>query len=169
LDAHPDLQSVCLFIVIDLIWREVQRDRTKMKFTIFDECWKILQDDTAAQFIGEVFRTFRKYRASAIAISQTMDDFAKSKVAAAILPNSSIRWILKQKGADQDALRSVLQLNDREMQLISDLESQKGEFSEAFLMAEDTRLETIAITRFESPAKCSTAMSSLSLGSICSL
>jgi conjugal transfer ATP-binding protein TraC len=139
LDAHPELQSVCLFIITDLIWREVQKDRTRLKFTIFDECWKILQDDAAAQFIGEVFRTYRKYRASAIAISQTMDDFVKSKVAAAILPNSSIKWILKQKGADQASLKNALQLNDREMQLISSLESQKGHFSEAFLMAEDKR------------------------------
>ena len=139
LDTHPDLQAVCLFIITDLIWREVQRDRTHIKFTIFDECWKILQDESAAQFVGEVYRTFRKYRASAIAISQTMDDFAKSKVAAAILPNSSIKWILKQKGADQGSLKQALQLNDREMQLISDLESQKGHFSEAFLLAEDKR------------------------------
>lgn len=146
LDAHPDLQAVCLFIVTDLIWREVQRDRTHMKFTIFDECWKILKDEAAAQFVGEVYRTYRKYRASAIAISQTMDDFAKSSVASAILPNSSIKWILKQKGADQASLRDALQLSEREMQLISSLESQKGLFSEAFLMAEDKR----QVVRFES-------------------
>ncbi len=117
-----------------------------MKFTIFDECWKLLNDDATSSFIGEVYRTFRKYRASAIAISQTMDDFAKSKIAAAIMPNSSVRWILRQKGADQKSLKDSLQLNDREMELIASLESQKGQFSEAFLMAEDKR----QIVRIES-------------------
>jgi type IV secretory pathway VirB4 component len=139
LHSHPDLQSVCLFIITDLIWREVQRDRTRIKFTIFDECWKILQDESAAQFVGEVYRTYRKYRASAIAISQAMDDFAKSKVAAAILPNSSVKWLLKQKITDHESFKTALQLNPREMELISKLESQKGQFSEAFLMAEDNR------------------------------
>jgi type IV secretory pathway VirB4 component len=139
LDSHPDLQSICLFLITDLIWREIQKDRTLMKFTIFDECWRLLQDDSASLFIGDVFRTFRKYNASAIAISQTMDDFVKSKIAAAIMPNSSLKWILRQKGADQENLKTALALNPREMELISALESKKGHFSEAFLMAEDKR------------------------------
>lgn len=139
LDSHPELQAICLFIITDLIWREVQKDRTQMKFTVFDECWRLLQDEAASLFIGDVFRTFRKYRASAIAISQTMDDFSKSKVAAAVMPNSSIKWLLKQKGANQESLKSALQLNDREMSLVSSLTSEKGFFSEAFLMAEDKR------------------------------
>jgi conjugal transfer ATP-binding protein TraC len=139
LDSHPDLQSICLFLITDLIWREIQKDRTLMKFTIFDECWRLLQDDSASLFIGDVFRTFRKYNASAIAISQTMDDFVKSKIAAAIMPNSSLKWILRQKGANQENLKTALALNPREMELISSLESKKGHFSEAFLMAEDKR------------------------------
>ncbi len=139
LDSHPELQSVCLFIITDLIWREVQKDRTQMKFTVFDECWRLLQDEAASLFIGDVFRTFRKYRASAIAISQTMDDFSKSQIAGAVLPNSSIKWILKQKGANQESLKSALQLNEREMGLIASLGSEKGKYSEAFLMADDKR------------------------------
>lgn len=72
-----DLQAVCLFLITDLIWREVQCDRTTPKFVVFDECWALLENEAGARFLGEVFRTFRKYRASAIAISQTMVDFAK--------------------------------------------------------------------------------------------
>ena len=146
LDAHPELQSVCLLMITDLIWREVQKDRTVMKFTVFDECWKILEDEAASQFVGSVFRTFRKYRASAIAISQTIDDFSKSRVASAIMPNSSVKWILKQKGADQNSIREALQLNEREMSLIASLESVKGKFSESFLLCEDKR----QIVRIES-------------------
>lgn len=146
LETHPDLQSVCLFLITDLIWRTVQSDRTQMKFTIFDECWKLLESEEGAQFIGSVFRTFRKYRASAIAISQTMDDFSKSKIAPAVMPNSSVKWILKQKGADQQSLKTSLQLNEREMELIASLTSEKGRFSESFLIAEDKR----SVVRIES-------------------
>lgn len=139
LDSHPELQAVCLFIMTDLIWRQIQQDRTQMKFTIFDECWRLLQDEAASLLIGDVFRTFRKYRASAIAISQTMDDFSKSQIAGAVMPNSSTKWILKQKGANQESLKTALQLNEREMGLISTLSSEKGKYSEAFLMADDKR------------------------------
>lgn len=139
LESHPELQAVYLFIITDLIWREVQKDKTQMKITIFDECWRLLQDQSASLFIGEVFRTFRKYRASAIAISQTMDDFINSNVASAILPNSPIKWLLKQKEARLEVLESALRLNEKELSIIGSLTSVKGKYSEVFLMAGENR------------------------------
>jgi conjugal transfer ATP-binding protein TraC len=150
LETYPDLQAVCLYIITDFVWRQVQADRSHMKFLVFDECWKLLESDAGSAFIGEVFRTFRKYYAGAIAISQNIDDFAKSKVAGAVLPNTSIKWILMQKGADQARLQEVLQLNDNEMQLIGSLHQERGVYSQAFLMAEDKHsLVTIEPTPLE--------------------
>lgn len=139
LEAQPDLQAVCLFLITDLIWREVQRDRTNPKFVVFDECWSLLENEAGGRFLGEVFRTFRKYRASAIAISQTMDDFANSKVASAILPNASVKWLLKQTGGNLPSLQKILRLNEREIKLVESVTSKKGHFSEAFLIAGDDR------------------------------
>jgi type IV secretory pathway VirB4 component len=137
LESRPDLQAVCLFIITDLIWREVQKDRTNMKIVAFDECWKLMESDAGSRFLSEVFRTFRKYRASAVAISQTLDDFSKSKVASAILPNSSVKWMLKQTGGNFAEVQSTLSLNEREMKLMESVTSKKGYFSEAFLIAGD--------------------------------
>jgi len=139
LDSLADLQAACLFIITDFVWREVQADRTTMKFLIFDESWKLLENEAGATFIASVFRTFRKYMASAIAISQNIDDFAESRVANAILPNASIKWVLKQKGADQERLKSVLSLNENEAELVASLHQERGSYSEAFLIAEDQR------------------------------
>lgn len=108
-----------------------------MKFLVLDECWKLLETESGAALIGEVFRTFRKYYASAIAISQNIDDFARSKVAAAILTNSSIKWILKQKGTDKARLKAVLSLNDTEVSLTESLTQKRGHYAEALLMLED--------------------------------
>jgi conjugal transfer ATP-binding protein TraC len=150
LETYPDLQAVCLFLITDLVLREVQKDRSVMKFLIFDESWKLLESDVGSTFIAEVFRTFRKYYASCVAISQNIDDFAKSRAANAIMPNSSIKWILKQKGADQDRLKATLNLNEREMELISSLAQERGKFSEAFLICEDRRsVVSIESTPFE--------------------
>lgn len=139
MESFPDLQAVCLFVITDFIWREVQMDRSRMKFLILDECWKLMENDSASLFIAEVYRTFRKYMASAIAISQNIDDFARSKIATAILPNCSTKWVLKQKGADKDRLRDVLSLNPNEVELIDSLRQERGSFSEAFVMVEDSR------------------------------
>ena len=139
MEAQPDLQAVCLFLITDLIWREVQRDRTTPKFVVFDECWSLLENEAGARFLGEVFRTFRKYRASAIAISQTMDDFANSRVASAILPNASVKWLLKQTGGNLPTLQKILRFNDREIRLVESVTSKKGYYSEAFLVAGDDK------------------------------
>jgi conjugal transfer ATP-binding protein TraC len=139
LEVYPDLQAASLFIITDFIWREIQKDRDKPKFVVFDECWALLKDEAGIAFIEEVFRTFRKYHAAAIAISQNIDDFAKSQIAGAILSNSAIKWVLMQRGADQDRLREVLQLNPNEMQLVTSLQQERGRYSEAFLMAGDQR------------------------------
>lgn len=150
LETYPDLQAVCLFLITDLVLREVQRDRSVMKFLVFDESWKLLESDAGATFIAEVFRTFRKYYASCIAISQNIDDFARSRAANAIMPNSSTKWILKQKGADQERLKAALNLNEREINLISSLSQERGKFSEAFLICEDRRaVVSIESTPFE--------------------
>ncbi|MBI4404095.1 MAG: ATP-binding protein [Deltaproteobacteria bacterium] len=148
LETFPDLQAIALYLITEHIWREVQKDRQRLKFLILDECWKLLE--TASAFIAEVFRTSRKYLWGIIGISQNIDDFAKSKIASAILPNTSIKWVLKQKGADQTRLKEVLQLNEREMAAIASLHQQRGVYSQAFLMVEDTHcLVTVEPTALE--------------------
>jgi type IV secretory pathway VirB4 component len=139
METYPDLQAVCLYMITDLVWRDVQADKSKKKVLVLDECWRLLENGAGSTFIAEVFRTFRKYNAGAIAISQNIDDFARSRVATAILPNSATKWILMQKGADQARLKEVLQLNDAEMDLIASLRQVRGSFSEAFLMSQDDR------------------------------
>jgi type IV secretory pathway VirB4 component len=139
METYPDLQAVSLYIITDFVWREIQKDRQSKKFLIFDECWRLLENEAGASFIGEVFRTFRKYFAGAIAISQNVDDFAKSKVATAILSNSSMKWLLMQKGADQKRLGEVLELNHREMDLVASLRQERGLYSEVFLLCEGQR------------------------------
>ena len=143
LESYPDLQAVCLYIITDLVWRDVQRDRHVMKFLVFDECWKLLKSDAGLAFIEETFRTFRKYNASAIAISQDIDDFARSKIASAILPNCAVKWVLMQPQTDKSRLKEVLALNDNEVGLMASLTQKKGAYSEVFLIAGSER--TVAV------------------------
>jgi conjugal transfer ATP-binding protein TraC len=133
LESYPDLQGICLYIITDLVWREVQRDRSRMKFLVFDECWKLLKDEAGLGFMEEVFRTFRKYYASAIAISQDLNDFLSSKISSALLPNCSVKWVLMQNQSDFTKMKEALGLNDNEVALIGSLRQEKGQYSEAFL------------------------------------
>lgn len=135
LENYPDLQGVCLYIITDLVWREVQKDRSRMKFIVFDECWKLLRDEAGLVFIEEVFRTVRKYFCSATAISQDLNDFLNSSISSALLPNCSVKWILMQNQSDSSRMKEALGLNDNEISLIGSLHQKKGEYSEAYLIA----------------------------------
>ena len=104
-----------------------------MKFLVFDECWKLLKDEAGLGFMEEVFRTFRKYYASAIAISQDLNDFLSSKISSALLPNCSVKWVLMQNQSDFTKMKEALGLNDNEVALIGSLRQEKGQYSEAFL------------------------------------
>ncbi len=139
LESFPDLQSVFLFVITDFVWRRVQKNRGEKKFLILDECWKLMRNEAGVLFIEEVFRTFRKYNAAAVAISQDIDDFAKSKIAGAILPNCSIKWILTQNKSNPGRTKEVLQLNDNEIGLIESLRQKKGVYSEVFLISQNDR------------------------------
>ena len=145
LENYPDLQGICLYIITDLVWREVQKDRSQMKFLVFDECWKLLKDEAGLGFMEEVFRTFRKYNASAIAISQDLNDFLSSKISSALLPNCSVKWVLMQSQSDFTKMREALGLNDNEVSLIQSLHQEKGKYSEAFLLAGPDRRTVVVI------------------------
>jgi conjugal transfer ATP-binding protein TraC len=144
LESYPDLQAVCLYIITDLVWREVQQDPSRMKFLVFDECWKLLKDEAGLVFMEEVFRTFRKYFAAAIAISQDLNDFLNSKIASALLPNCAVKWILMQNQSELSKMSAALGLNENEVALIRSLRQEKGKFSEAFLVAGTDR-RTVAV------------------------
>jgi hypothetical protein len=68
-----------------------------------------------------------------------MDDFANSKVASAILPNASVKWLLKQTGGNLPSLQKLLRFNEREIRLVESVTSKKGFYSEAFLVAGDDK------------------------------
>jgi conjugal transfer ATP-binding protein TraC len=139
LEQFPDLQVLSLYIITDLVWRKIQELKNARKFLVFDECWKLLKSEAGVTFIEECFRTFRKHNASAIAISQDIDDFAKSKISSAILPNCSLKWLLMQPQADGKRLKEVLNLNDNEIATVKSLSQSKGKFSETFLIAQDRK------------------------------
>ncbi|MEZ4814411.1 MAG: ATP-binding protein [Bdellovibrionota bacterium] len=139
LEQFQDLQVVALYIIIDLICRKIVEHASSKKFIVFDECWQLLKDEATINFIEKAFRAFRKENASAIAISQDIDDFAKSKISSAILPNCSVKWLLMQPQADGKRLKEILNFNDNEVEVVKSLSQSKGEYSEVFLVTKDNK------------------------------
>ncbi len=133
LEQFQRLQAVMLTIVTNFIWGKIMSEPGRRKFVIFDECWKLLNTPEAATFIAECYRTFRKYGASAISVTQSLSDFLGDGLEDAILGNSNTRFILRQNSAPTvQQIVDYFNFNEQEKRLIESLQIKKGEFAEIF-------------------------------------
>jgi type IV secretory pathway VirB4 component len=116
-------------LIIYLI--ECFKHQNGRRLFIFDECWDLLEQN--GDYIAKCFRTFRKYNASAIAISQNIDDFADSKLGRAIIQNTFTKFLFKQKISDSTFI------DEYEKNIVNSVHSQKGEYSEFLILSEEIR------------------------------
>jgi type-IV secretion system protein TraC len=138
LSSYPDLQSVMILIITDFILGKVEAQPNQRKRILLDECWELLKSRGASQFMEYCARTLRKTGSGITFITQGLEEIERSPIGPAILNNTASKLILMQRG-DLEPIRKILKLNDQEMALISSLRQQKGSFSEAFLMANESR------------------------------
>ncbi len=116
-------------LIIFLI--ECFKKQTGKRIFIFDECWNLLENN--ARYIAECFRTFRKHNASAIAISQNIDDFSETELGKVIIQNTFYKILFRQ------TVSNNVFLSPYEKELIQELRSQKRKYSEFIVISEDIR------------------------------
>ncbi|MEA9358453.1 hypothetical protein SHI21_19610 [Bacteriovorax sp. PP10] len=98
------------------------------KVFIFDEVWGLLLEN--ADYIAHCFRTFRKHFASAVAISQNLEDFLTTELGRVIYQNSCHKFLFRQ-----DVETELLDSHSSE--LLNQVSSEKGIYGE-FLVITDT-------------------------------
>lgn len=97
------------------------------KVFIFDEVWSLLLNN--AEYIAECFRTFRKYFASAVAISQNLEDLLSTELGRVIYQNSCHKFLFRQ-----DVETDLLDQHSKA--LLNQVSSEKGIYGE-FLIISD--------------------------------
>jgi type IV secretory pathway VirB4 component len=133
LEQFTGLQTVMLTIITNFVWNKIMNDPQRRKLVVFDECWKLLSSPESASFIAECYRTFRKYGAGAISVTQSLNDFLVGGLENAILGNSNTRFILRQNSVP--AVQSIVEyfhFNEMEQRNIESLQIKKGEGAEVF-------------------------------------
>lgn len=101
------------------------------KVFVIDECWHLLSKN--ADYIAESFRTFRKHDASAIAISQNLDDLSQTQLGRVIIQNTYFKFFFRQN-LELDQFID-LDLSER----VKVLQSVKGEYSQFLIYSENIR------------------------------
>jgi len=101
------------------------------KVFIFDECWHLLEKNSV--YLAECFRTFRKHEASAIAISQNLDDFSGSQLGRVIMQNTYHKFLFHQQVVSSEFI------GDDVAQVLQDIESVKYSYSEFLYLCESIK------------------------------
>jgi type-IV secretion system protein TraC len=140
LSAYPDLELVVLLNIMFFITRFVSdaERRGERKFLLIDEAWQLLRMENTAEFISGAFKTFRKYRCSAVAITQEVADLLRQKSGLAILANSANKIFLRQEAVLIERLKNELSLSGEAAAALKGLRTVKGRYSEALVMTDKT-------------------------------
>jgi hypothetical protein len=124
---YPDKIKAPLIIYLIECFKHLEGRR----IFIFDEVWSFLNKN--ADYITECFRTFRKHGASAIAISQGLEDFIQTPLGLAIAQNSFTKFYFNQSITTSSFIDSFDHFR------IKELMTKKGSHSEFYLKSEVSR------------------------------
>ncbi len=136
LSAYPELQLVVLLNIMFCVTQFVgsAQVRSQRKFLLIDEAWQLLKMANTADFIANAFKTFRKCRCSAVAITQEVGDLLQQKSGAAILANTANKIFLKQEPSVIEQLKKELCFSQETVDLLRSVDTVKGKYAEALVM-----------------------------------
>lgn len=121
---YPEAMKAPLIIYLIEYFKNLEGQ----KIFIFDECWHLLEKN--AGYIAENFRTFRKKNASAVAISQNLDDFSETQLGRVIIQNTFTKLLFRQNLRESEFLDSTSKA------LLDSIQSKKGDYSEFLYLSE---------------------------------
>lgn len=109
-----------MYILIDIFWDAVKKDRKEKKAIYLDEIWRLIgvtSNKYVASFIYKIFKTIRKYSGSGVAITQDISDIFSldnGTYGKSILNNSSIKTFFALEEENIKILREYSNLSEKE-------------------------------------------------------
>jgi hypothetical protein len=130
LSNDPVLERTTVLILSALIWEELKEGKSPKTLVVFDEVWRFFKG--VRDFIEEMYRTFRKYSAGIVSISQNAADYGDDEFARMIFSNSFTKIFL-EGGASRNLLTSGMDLSNSDIARAMAVASRKPIYSEFFV------------------------------------
>ena len=115
------------------------------KYLIMDEVWRLMSMESTIGFFLEIVKTYRKYGASLITITQDYEDFFAKRSGIAIFNNSPIKFLLRTSVNSINSNKDKLLLTDWEIKQYMSLKKTKN-FSEIFIKFGDETSGVVRLT-----------------------
>ncbi len=115
------------------------------KYLIMDEVWRLMSMESTIGFFLEIVKTYRKYGASLITITQDFEDFFTQRSGVAIFNNSPIKLLLTNSTNAIMSNKDKLLLTDWELKQYLSLKKTKN-YSEIFAKLGDETSGVVRLT-----------------------
>lgn len=122
------------------------------KVMIIEEAWKAISIDTMANFIVWMWRTARKFRTSAVIVTQSVNDLMSSEIVKdAIIVNSDVKIFLDQSKKANDFVSSskLMALSPKDVNLVLSINKNRlpeyGKYKEVFIALGQTYSNVYAV------------------------
>ena len=109
-----------MYILIDIFWDAVKKDRKEKKAIYLDEIWRLIgvtSNKYVASFIYKIFKTIRKYSGSGVTITQDISDIFSldnGTYGKSILNNSEIKTFFALEEENIKVLEKYTNLSEKE-------------------------------------------------------
>lgn len=133
LTGRPHLQRLVLLQLMYQIQQAMDSlPRDLPKILLIDEAFSLLASNETQKFIISWYRQLRKFGATAMICTQSINDFFDSNGSEAILENSAHMWLLAQKAESIALVRKEnrLPLSEGAFDLLESVHTVPGEYSE---------------------------------------
>ncbi|HZD15008.1 MAG TPA: hypothetical protein VE196_07750, partial [Pseudonocardiaceae bacterium] len=116
LRALPDeLRPAATMLVLDHIWRQVCDTRTRRRrLVVIDEAWMLMRHPTAAAWLFQMAKQFRKRWAGLTFCSQDVADVLGTELGQAVISNSATQILLRQAPQAIDQITHMFALSGGE-------------------------------------------------------
>ena len=118
--ADQKFYSLCILCIMNAFDVKM-RSLSGTKVMVIEEAWKAIANETMAPYLAGLWKTARKFRTSAVVVTQQISDILSSEVIRdTILKNSDVRILLDQSGNQNrfDEIGDLLGLSPHERSLV---------------------------------------------------
>jgi type IV secretory pathway VirB4 component len=145
-----ELAGPVMLTLVDHMGRAMQRRRSRFRhgggseagpwagkaFLVIDECWAQLSSRAAGRWLNEWARRTRHMSCALLAVTQQLEDF-NNEQGHALVSQSVLRVYFRTSRLSLGYIREASGLDDQDLETITrELQTQKGDFSEAYLVSE---------------------------------
>ena len=133
-----DMLGLSIFMAMDFIISKCMEDRTKNKFFMIDECWKLLMNPIAAERLMASSKLLRAFSASFCLFTQNLSDvlaYEGGKYGLAVLNNCATKLFLNMRAKDAEIVQETVDLTNEEAEQVTKLKAGQG-----LLLAGETRM-----------------------------